>query len=375
MARGTPTAFSGTFSGTNQVQDLYTQVKTRINAYQSNSVNAWEDYDAIATTAGSRNYCFRSLGDRTLVSGAGDAGLFLRMSEAAAVIEFHAYQDWSTNASGSGAREAYSSSYARWSTLSTIDTIDYWGVSNEYEFTFVFVQGGTYRWAHFGTPMRTHIPTDGNGIAFLSSSASSGSNVVLSVDRNLSSDVGFGKLTAGQKIWIYNQTGTGNALETSTVELVTVSAVTSTTVTIDALASNKASGAIIGLDPCPMGVCASTNGDPSVPFTNHKNGSYTSAAAQLYTNDSLMNTLTEGSHDPAPNDLYYGALMFPAATVAAGGIRGTWETLSAWAIGTQSDQDRMKTDYAGTAAKAWKIFPSLINNTYFCTAIGPGFSS
>jgi hypothetical protein len=374
MARGTPTYFSGTVAGDNQVQDFYTALKTRIEAYQSNSTDAWEEYDPISTSAGSRDYVFRSLGDRTLASGAGDAALFLRMTETATYIDFRGYQDWSTNGSGSGAREAFSLSYCRL-TLNSTDTIAYWGVSNEYEFSLVLIQGGTHAFVSFGSPQRTHVPSDGNGICLLSSGASAGSSVVLSVDRDVSSDVGSGKLTVGQKVWVYNLTATGDALETSTVEIVEVEAVTSNTVTVDSLASNKAAGAIVGLDPCPMGVATYTTGDPPHYYTNHKDGSWASALGQVYYVESIMDIMTEGNIDPAPNSLYYGGLGMPHSTTAGkGGPRGTKETLSFWSIGTQADQQRMLTNYAGSAAGGWKIFPSLANNGY-ALAIGPGASS
>jgi hypothetical protein len=374
MARGTPTYFSGTIEGGNTVEDFYDVILDRLsgaNAYQSGGVDAWEEFDPIVTTAGSKRYIFRSLGDRTLVSGAGDAGLFIEVLQSSTTaIDFKAYQDWTTASSGSGSRQSFSATYSR-TTLTSSDTLQYWGVLNEYEFAMVWKQGGATGFIHFGSPERTHIPSDGNGIGFTTGAATAGSSVVLSVDRDLQSS-----LAVGQKIWIYNQTAAAAALEDDTVEIVEVEAVSASTVTIDTLAGNKASGAIVGLDPCPMFANAYT-ANVVVYMTNHSDGSWTSATGQTHGYVSTMSTLTESNLDPGNSQLYYGArLMVTSSTATKGGVRGTCELVSNWAWGTQSDADRMLTDYAGSAADAWKVFPRLaIPAASFAFAIGPGATS
>ena len=61
MARAVGTFFNGSFTGVNQVEDLYDEVETRLQAFQSNGVDAWEEYDVITPTAGSRDVVFGSV--------------------------------------------------------------------------------------------------------------------------------------------------------------------------------------------------------------------------------------------------------------------------------------------------------------------------
>ena len=373
MARGTPTYFSGTITGTSQRQDLYSKIREYLSgasAYQSNSVDAWEEYDEITATAGSRDMVHRSLGDRTIASGAGDAGLFIRIIENTTNIDFKAYQDWSTSSS-TGEREAFSASYTRWAVASDTADIAYWGVLNEYEFAMVYEQSGTYRWCWFGSPLRDRFPSDGRGICRLSSDVSAGDDVVLSVDRDVSSS-----LYVGQKVWVYNQTDTGDALENDTVEIVEVTAIGTTpnTVTVDTLAEDKAANALIGLDPSPMGVAAYTNANPTVYFTNGNDGS----ELQTYTIETLIQVFTEGNLDPESHggDYYYGSPgLFHSITAGGPGVRGHSELVSLWAKGAQSDEDRIFTDYAQTAAKAVKYFGGSLASGALGLAIGPGATS
>lgn len=171
--RSTPEYFSGTITGSNVVQDLYTVMKSRLQQFQSNSVDAWEEFDVVTATAGSRNIVWRSKGDRTLVSGAGDARLFFRMTEAATQFTFYVYQDWTTDGSGSGTNEVgLNNAVTRWTGLSATSECDYWGVVNEYEFVMVVLTQGAYLFLWFGSPRRTYIPPNGQGIAFLGSGSS-----------------------------------------------------------------------------------------------------------------------------------------------------------------------------------------------------------
>jgi hypothetical protein len=366
MARGTPTYFTGQITGTAVRNDFYAALRTQIGTYQSNSTNAWEEYEVLNSTPGTRDIVFRSLGDRTLVSGAGDAGLFVRLTEVTTLtIDIKVYQDWSTLDSA-GAREASNTTYLRWTLPSNTADLDYWGAQNEYEFALIARQSSTFRVLHFGSPQRTHVPSDGRGVGFTTGAATAGSSVVLSVDRNFSSS-----LTVGQKIWIYNQTAAGNTLESSTVEIVEVEAVSTSTVTIDTLAANKATGAIIGLDPCPMFgfFYLSTIGSYYMPnLSDGSDGTATTAGLAW-----MSALITEANHDPGNSGLYHGlqGIMVNPAT-GKGDPRGISELLTIWPEGTQVDEDRMLTDYAGSASGAWKVFPSISGVAGWATAVGPG---
>jgi hypothetical protein len=367
MARGTPTYFSGTITGTNNVQDLYSQFETRIKAYQSNSTDAWAEWDVISATAGSRDKVYRTLGDRTLASGAGDAVGIIRLQEGANYIDFSAFQDFS-NSAGSGTNEAGSTSFStgRWASLSATQDIDYFGISNEYEFTMISVQGGSYRWVSFGIPRRTHIMSSRNGVAFTSNAETAGSSVVIEVDRDITANI-----EVGQQIWAYNITPTATALRSGAINIGNVTAKASGSITIDTLANNLDAGAIIGLDPSPMYIGTGTTAIAGSYFTNWLDGTYTSTTGQLAELEVPIELATEGNVDPSVLGYYKGSESFFDLTDATkGGVRGCPEFMVFWATGTQADADRMIPD--DDTNDAYKIFPSIKYASVWSMSIGPG---
>lgn len=367
MARSAGTYFSGLITGTNNVEDFQTEIETRIKAFQSNGGDAWEEYDVVNATAGSRDVVFRSKGDRTLNSGAGDANLIMRVTQASTTsIRFRAYQDWST-LSSTGSREinSTSSTNGAFTTLSASTDIEFFGISNEYEFTMVIVQGGSYAWVSFGSPKRTHVPNAANGIALTTAAETAGSNVVVNLDRDISSNI-----AVGQKIWLQNVTATGNALESDTINIAEVTAVTSNSVTVDTLADNFASGALVGMDPSPMCCNTGTTTVGTMYFTTESDGTYTGVVNQSYDTEPLLEAVAENANDPNPNGLYIGCqALFDNAGTTSGGFRGTPEFMTFWSVGTQADQDRMIANFDN--AQAYKVFPSIINASY-ALAVGPG---
>lgn len=367
MARSTGTFFTGTITGTNNVEDLVSALETRIKAFQSNGGDAWEEWDVVTATAGSRDIVYRSLGDRTLVSGAGDAALFVRLTQVnTTTIRFRTYQDWS-DSSSTGSYEAGSTSFNNggWTTLSATQDIEYWGVSNEYEFSIVMIQGGAYKFASFGSPKRTHIPTAANGIAFTSNSETAGSSVVIEVDRDITSNI-----TVGQKIWVYNVTPTATSLRSPTVNVGIVDAKAAGSITIDTLSNNIEAGAIIGLDPCPIYLVTGTTTITTFYLSNHANGTYEGATTNTAESEPLIENILESVNDPSPNGLYIGSEFILDDTDAThGGVRGTPEFLSVWTLGTQADQDRMLPNF--DTAEARKVFPSITSGS-LGLAIGPG---
>ena len=458
MTRGTGTYFSGTITGTNNIADLQTQLETRIKSYQSNGVDAWEEFDVIDAAEATRNVVFRSKGDRALISGAGDARLFVESDRSTTTLEFRIHQDWTTNGAGSGSNTVgQGGTDYRWQTLSDVTNIDYFGIINEYEFVFIFVQGGVYYWVHFGSPRRTHIPTNGNGVAFTDASsaapvtdtvtsitdaagtttlvaagtpfsttlnaeagrfiritvatnsenngdfeiltsqtdgktityanaagitegavASLELDVTHSLDRDVSATPANGKISVGQKIWLYEISDTA-ALKTPGNIICDVVAVSATPdVTTLGSAGAFTSGAIVGLDPSPMFILAGqgANDHESTHFTNFNDASYSSTIGQVYIIQPLLALLTEGNLDPGSEGLYYGSQCLIESTDASkGGTRGSPEFVTFWAIGTQADQDRMQVNYLTTDAASYKVFPSINNNVggiNLAMGIGPG---
>jgi hypothetical protein len=367
MARGTPTYFSGTITGTNNVEDLVTQLETRIKAYQSNATDAWEEWDVVTATAGSRDIVYRSIGDRTLTGG-GDASLFLRLTQTAATtIRIRGYQDWST-VSSTGHNEAGSTATTNgsWTALDATTDIDYFGVSNEYEFAFVMIQGGVIRGMFFGSPKRTHIPPAGDGIAYTSNAETAGASVVIEVDRDITANI-----TVGQKIWVYNRTPTATALRADNINIGTVDAKAAGSITIDTLDNNIEAGAIIGLDPSPMYVTTCLLALGSLYFTHHAGGTYEGIASNVGQIEPMVELLTEATLDPHnATGLYHGSeAILDDDDPVNGGSRGTPELMTWWPIGTQANADRMIPNY--DTAQAYKVFPSILNGS-FCLAIGPG---
>lgn len=346
MARSAPTFNSGTISGSNNVETLQTTLETEIKAFQSNSGDAWEEYEVVTATAGSRDVVFRSLGDRTLVSGAGDAGLFARVDQSAATtIRFRGYQDWSTNDTA-GVRET-TSTQVQWASLSTTEDIDWFRCSNEYQCSIVIVQGSDEYYVSFGSPRRDEIPAAVDGIAFASNAeTTTGSNVVVELDRDISSNI-----RVGQQVWIYNQTATGNAIEAEAVQILEVAAIASGSITLN-LTASTAAGAIVGLDPSPMYMWGSTNSVvTTMYFTNKRDGTYTTHGNTAQPKSiHELNTSWEASTDPGPDDLYLGSEFLVNMTTAPAGPRGTLETIFNCSQGSQADNtaDRMVANFSNS---------------------------
>jgi hypothetical protein len=367
MARGTPAYNTGSITGTNNVQDLMSALETELKAYQSNAQDAWEELQVLDATAGQRDVVFRSRGDRTLVSGAGDAHLIARLAQVTAtVLEFRAYQDWSTNDSA-GARES-TTTQLRWNSVSATEDIDWFRVSNEYEFVFVAVQGGDEYWVSFGNPIRRHVPPSHRGIAKVSSAATStGSNVVISIDRDISS-----LIKVGAWVWAYNITADGNVLESATIQLLPVVAVTASTITLN-ITADLVVGSLIGMDPSFMHITSGLNVSDGVGYApNTGAGLYVGAAQNSLDYTHLGRLVVEGGVDPNPNDLYAGGrAMLVSLAGAEQSFRGISQIFGWAAQGAQASNltDRMEDNY--DAAARWKYFPGLLD-TGWGLMIGPG---
>lgn len=372
MARSTGQYFSGVLPGVGSGQRLnfFNQLRTSLMAFLSAGVPAWEEYanrdgflDAGVDATITRNRIFRSRGDRNLVGGVGDASLFFQfILRTDTFFYLNTMQDYSTLTHLSLRKSR--TNLVFFFTLDDVTQIDFFGVRNEYEFTFIFIQGGSRFFFSIGSPVRNHIAPVTQGIAFSTGAVVAGAAVVIPVDRNLTAT-----LQPGQLVWIYDVAATGVALPTDNMELAIVSAVAAASVTITTLANAHAANAIIGLDPSAMYIgLVAASASPTIHLTNRFDGTSTIDANTAVINPQNAGVV-EADNDPAITNQYIGvtASMLPTAGVL--GFRGNFQHLGFWPVGTQVDGDRMLPNFSVPLAQ--KIFPSLLNITH-AVAIGPG---
>lgn len=369
MARGTMEYNSGNIpgAGSGVIDALIGVLDTELTAYQSNSADAWEHADEISTTPSSFQVVYHSVGDRTLGSGsqAGDTDLWLKIyRSAAAQIDFIGYQDWGTG-NHTGAR-ASTTTQARWSSISDTAEIDWWRVSNEYEFVFVLVQSGGWRIVYFFSPIRIQGPKT-NGVARVATETSTTGTVVVDLDRDIS-----GAITPGQRVWIVNQTVAGQNVDSSAyAEIVEVSAVTSSTITLLLVANQPYRvGSLVGLDPCGFAI-GEGSADPTLYWTNRPDAGYTAAASQVGAIEHLGALLSEASADPRVDNDYLGVDAVARSTQTSYlGLRGFCEAITYWAVGVQTSGDRMLPDHQ--TANAYKVFAALLHTGWAIGIGGPG---
>jgi len=385
MARGSPTFFKVTLPtvGSGQRLNFLNSIKSNIQTYLSNGSIAWETFhDLTGTLGGSFDEVLRSLGDRSLGTATkrGDADLFQRIRlHTDNYIYLDSFQDFAT-ASETANRFA-ASNLADGSTPITTTTnllllpsdvnqIDYVMVVNEYEVAIILTQSGSYWLIWFGSPKRTHISPSRQGIARPTASYSSGSNVVVNLDRDISSSI-IAHATLGQFVWAYDLTVPAGALAAIQPEFTRVTAVTSSSITLATVANNHtitANNGLIGADPCPMG-CTFSTGTlvGTIDFTNRLDNSALQNNNQC-TGFRVDAGMTEANLDPGTMDQYVGVSTRLEMDDGPLEFRGGLEHLSWWTLGTQSDFDRMLVNDDALLARA--IFPSLVQ-TNWGMAIGP----
>jgi hypothetical protein len=372
MARSTGQYFSGTLPtvGSGQRNNFFSQLKFEIEAFQSAGVDAWEEFDVLDAAPVPRNEIWRSLGDRNLVAGAGDANLFFQLElRLDNFFYMNAWQDWET-AVGTGIRGAQTVSGLSF-TLDDTGQLDYFGVRNEYEFSLAFVQSGTRYLLGFGSPIRNHIAPATRGIARATGNVVAGGPVVIPLDRDISS-----LIKVGQFVWVYDIVTPGSPFPGGhdNAEIAVVTAVTATNITVLSLVNNHGtatSKAIIGLDPCPMYMffAQATSNPAAIYLTNRLDASYGGAGLNTGTIIPQTAGVTEAENDPASTNQHVGVTgaMVPAA--GPGGFRGNFQHMHWWPVSTQADEDRMIPNFDVSLAE--KIFPSLLN-AGFAVALGPG---
>jgi hypothetical protein len=366
MARGVPTYTTGSLgvaaSGAAQLDAFLPIIETALTGYLSNATQAWELYDDIDSALATRNRVYRSVGDRNLASGAGDAAIFGEIiRHTSTAFRVRNYQDWSTSGSGSGGRQSITASAA--SSTFTTAALTYFIFVNEYEFIVLYNQSTTWALIGWVSPIRTHIAASQRGVAFTTSLATAGSNVVVSIDRDITSSI-----VVGQKVWAYNLTPAAAALGSQNIQITTVEAVTASTITLD-LSENLVSGSIIGADPSPVytfgtSSVSSTVGNPTLYGVNSPTGEYTGQSGQAATFTPQLNFTTEGEIDPQlGSNLYMGSkAVIETTSVSSYPImpRGEPGLIAYWGQGSQADPLTDEMYDIGTDT-AYKYFGNLLN--------------
>lgn len=239
--------------------------------------------------------------------------------------------DWATT--GADPRFASGGSTAHFITLTASVDIDIFGAVNEYEAWFVYRQGATQRFIAFGSPLAKLPPPGHRGVCFSTQAITgTGSAQTVTVDRDITSRI----ISDGtESVWIYNQTAAGNAREANTIEIVTVSAASATTIDIDP-SGNFATGAIIGLDPCPVYINSSITGLTAFQFTTRRDGTLNSQTA-VFEPDTQT---TEASVDPDPSGFESGVRGIFRNSSPAEGTPGWPVPVAFWTENSSTPQDR-----------------------------------
>lgn len=307
----------------------------------SNGVPAWR-VEQDRTTTGSYTYkMYSSAGDRALgPNGRGDTRIVFGMSGSSTGWAEQLYLDWDTGSS-TGINNA--SNPARSIGSSDTSQIRYWHGWNEYESVFIVSGSTTWRVGAIGEVVRNQIPWYHRGRAFLTAASVSGSNIVLTVDRDLTT--GNERLVSGGLIHIIDLlSGSGIAGIPPfgyNWDSGTIGSISTTSITINSLAQTHSAGAIIGFDPLPAMTSHPTSDAGSFYSNMRLNMAYAGLSSNTQTSRLGVN-VPETSADPAD----YGQGIFQGFPLAmeggtATGFRGEWSILTLWGLlaGSMTDGD------------------------------------
>jgi hypothetical protein len=370
MARSTPTASKGTLAAVPNGQRnlVFDKIQELLTAFLSAGVQAWTEADVISAVAGSQDYVYHSLGNRNLVAGAGDTDIWIRLAQTSSgeYITGKVYQDWSPTSHTGYHVGSYSGggSYVLGS-IGDAAQVDWWCVANEYEFAFAMVQGGTWSAFSIGQTIRPFSTRIGGIARNTELIAAAPGAQTIDVDRDISTEV-----QVGQKVWLVNQTPDGVALQSVDVQLVTVTGVTATDISLDGITAQVAIGSLIGIDPQPNYVTGSLVNIATLYFPHLVTGAWSSEPAQVGALDWLGKQLTESAIDPDALGLYPGFQVYARMTAAPADYRGKLQHLRGFPVGTQANGDIMQIEW--DAANQWWVFPSLAGVANWAFAIGPG---
>lgn len=249
--------------GSGQRFALCQAIAGALTAYQEGGQSAFQQLQLI-DGGGNFDRVYRSVGDRSLAGGAGDANIIIRITDIpASGIDIRTYSDWSP-VSTAGRRQApATAALARIPNANISDTLEAYliGFGNAYECSMMLWQPTltTPIIISIGQLVR-HIPARMAGVAHTASSPAPGASRTFNLDRSL-----VGSLTVGQTIHIYQQTPASEALRTLVTEACTVAAVGDGTVQVTNLVNTFGVGALLGLWPQPTYVMVGTGSGVGYP--------------------------------------------------------------------------------------------------------------
>lgn len=354
MARSTPTYDAGTIpaAGSGNIALFIAKIIEKLTEHQSNGEQAWELADQIDTGV-DYEAVFHSVGDRSLGSGSnkGDTDIWVWIHQRSVDdFQMRVAQDYSPtdgNWAGGSYRPAGSSDFT--TNVSDTAAIDWWSVCNEYEFHFIWLQGGVYHVFGFGQLIRPFSEAL-NGVARVTSQSGTGNGVVIGLDRDIS-----GNIEVGQYVWLVNQTPDGNSIQSVGIDVCEVTAVGPSSITLDGVTNTYAVGSLCGLDPAPVFAKNASTG--SIYFTGLLDGTYASESGNYGTTvNPGASALYEPDYDPGVDQLYVGFQPFVQMSIAPRGFRGKFQHVRIFTFGTQADQDLMEIDF--DSGQRWKAFVS-----------------
>lgn len=326
MARGIPMFFHGAIPKGTGMRDVWMQrIIDMVTAYQSNGEQAWEEADVISSTLSSYDVVYHSVGDQSLGGGSGDADIWMRLKRVSTNrVSISFFLDYSpTSHTGKFERPTLHSTYFMCDVTTETYPIEYWAVVNEYEIVIVhrILTGTPYLDLCLAGQIQRPYTEQVNGIARLTSQSGTGDDVVIGLDRDITSNI-----LVGQKVWLVNQTPDGTSLQTTNPDPdCTVKAITANSITLDGVASTFAVGSLVGLDPSPMYMTARAGRDPYGSAVQCVVDLWGGQAAYQGTSNQLIYYMEETDSDPDANGLY----PISQAWVRDGpstrrGFRGTW---------------------------------------------------
>lgn len=234
-------------TGSGQMNALYDVIETELTSYTSsfNGEQAWVEW----YEHGSRDKTWRSIGDPSLGSGSlfkGDANIFIRRDVTSndQSAGLHVDIDISGNASGSSPRP-------QWNTPPVggedAAAVNWYCLVNEYEFCFVYRQGGNTSFLYQGQPSRP-IPAELSYVGRISSSISTTGTVTVSLDRPV---IIGANAKLNQPMHLHTVTPSGSIIEEFHRELVTLTSASADglSVELQGVDNTYISGSLLGLYP------------------------------------------------------------------------------------------------------------------------------
>lgn len=208
----------------------------------------WTVYHTFSAT----DVVLLSLGDPNSTDG-DFTRIFLRLRRNGNNILATLFSDFST-LSGTGSRESSASPLL--AIASDTEACPFFVRVGSHEIAILIKQASDtfgFKIMSIASATRDLVPPHMRGTA-MCSPVSSGSNVVLPLDRDLRK-----RIQVGQRVWIVHQTTPGAALVSDVVQIATVSAVGESTITVATLATTIGGlGALVGLQPQPGMVACNT---------------------------------------------------------------------------------------------------------------------